>query len=314
MPSQIPVWLGRTGLTETPDSPKIVSDSTKTSIVRSYEGPYPQAVAGCPSIGDTFSDLPGTVEVVGFNLEKSSGGKGRLTITLETASQTTYEVEWVEIDKPLILNPRYWDGSTADVTPAGSKPLTALDKAMIEKWEAEENMLYKQNFLFKMAEDENCTAGTSTAVPKGTKASPASFVVNGQTFSSPVNIGGIDYDLYELSDNAQDYATKRLKGEESYRLYAPVVRQTSESIDPPTTNPCGIVETPPTDAHAPSGYVWQRSAQRLTRTGPHGKYHLQIEWQGAERIDTDIYGGSSGSTAENPDSLFGPINFAIQSS
>jgi hypothetical protein len=308
-----PQVIGLFGLTETPNSPRVHSDLTKSSITRIYEGTFAQAQSGVPTLGQAFSDLPGTVTVADYDLEKMPGDKGRLTVIMETAAETTFETEWVEVDKALILNPRYWDGSTPDLTPAGAKPLTLLDKAMIEKWEAEENYLLKQIFVFKVVYDPTNNTGLGSAVPIGADPnSPTTTTIAGQSVTSPTLIAGVSYVLYELSANAQDYATKRLKGEESYRLYAPVIRQTSETDTAPTANPCGLIEQPPHAANPPSGYTWQRSAQRITRTGPYGKYRLQLEWQGAERIDADIYGGDPSSVAADP-TLFGPIDLSAGS-
>ena len=97
------------------------------------------------------------------------------------------------------------------------------------------------------------------------------------------------FNVYTLSANAQDYAAKRLKGIESYRLWAPVARQTLETYTLPTVNPCGVIEAPPSAIGAPDGYVWQRSAQRATKTGRYGKWQQQQEWQGADSIDPDLY-------------------------
>jgi hypothetical protein len=254
-----------------------------------------------PEIGQTYSDLPGDVVVVGVLCEKLPGNKGRLTIDFETPYETTYEVEWVEVDKALITNPRYWDGSTPALTPAGPMPLTLQDKAQIEKWEQEENPLYKMNFLYKVA-DDGTNPGTGTAAPITSPLTITNpLTMTSAVFNSPITIAGISYNLYELSTNAQDYAAKRLHGEEVYRIYAPVVRETSESLDDPDSTSCGLIQSPPDEANAPSGYTWQKSADRTTRTGPYGKYRRQREWQGAEQIDADIYGTADPSVAEPVD-------------
>ena len=290
--AKLPTWNGYQGLVEQPGSPKKVTDPTKTALTRIYEGPYAVCLASEPAIGQTFSDLPGDVVVVGSNVERM-GGKARLTINFETPYQTTFETEWVEIDKPLILNPRYWDGSTLDLTPAGLMPLDLTEKAMIELWEKEEDASLKgaPNFQFKILSPNVHSIG----------GAPYSKISATQVDVPVPGYAGV-FDIYTLSFNAQDYAAKRLKGEEAYHVWAPVVRQTSESLTRPAATPCGGIQGPPSDAEPPDGYTWQLSAKRVVRTGPYGKYRLQIEWQGAERIDSDIYGTADPSTAPNPTS------------
>ena len=68
-----------------------------------------------------------------------------------------------------------------------------------------------------------------------------------------------------------------------------MARQTIESFTLPTSTPCGLIEAPPGAIGAPSGYTYQRSAQRATKTGRYGKWQQQQEWQGADTIDTDLY-------------------------
>ena len=288
--SVTPVWKGADTFAETPNSPVSTADPTKTVVVRTYEGTYAECVSNTPSMGATYSDLPGDVIVVGTNVMRMPGGRGRLTVNLETPYQTTFEIEWVEIDKPLILNPRYWDGSTADLTPAGAKPLDLTDRNAIDSWEHEDDAALKCAYRFKVIQQSGTTTFGGGAYSTYTAT------------TTGVTIPGYEgtFNIYTLSANAKDYAAKRLKGEEAYRIWAPVVRQTSESLSKPSVAACGLLQNPPTAAGAPTGYTWQLSANRTTRTGPYGKYRLQLEWQGADRIDADIYGTASPTTAPDP--------------
>ena len=311
MAYQTPKVLGNFGLTEAPDSPQVRTEATKTSIIRIYEGTWSQVAGAAPSIGEAFADSGANVVVVNSFTQRLPGGKGRLTIEFETAFQTTYEVEWVEIDRLLILNPLFWSTDAGDLS-NGTYPLTWMDRSMIEKWEAEPDPVYKLAFLYTVPYDNQNSTLPTGAVPQGT------VTIGTVTYTCPTTINGVLFNVFKLSDNAIHYAKKRLKGEESYRLWAPVVRQTSESILPPSVNPCGLTEQPPSDAGAivPAGYKWQRSAQRVVRTGPYGKYRLQLEWQGAEQIDTEIYGGTD-ATATDPLNIAdtgpeqGPINLDL---
>jgi hypothetical protein len=283
----LPQVLGQFGLTEEPTSPHTHADGTKESVTRTFRGTYAQAQAGEPAIGSTFADLPGEVLVVDTDVAKLAGDIGVLTIVLETPYATTYEIEFVEVDKVLIANPRYWceaDGDPQD----GPFVLTIADRSMIEKWEQEDDFMLKgppslggPGYCYKVLQ------GTIV----GTTPAPI------QTGVAITGYTGM-FNLYQLSTNAQDYAKKRLRQQEQYRLYAPVVRETSESLDKPDSSSCGLLQQPPDESGAPDGYVWQKSADRTTRTGPYGKYRRQREWQGAEYIDTDIYGTASPSVAD----------------
>jgi hypothetical protein len=291
MPAQVPVWLGNKLILETPDSPRYSHDATRMRVTRIYEGPYDVCASNQPLQSSAFVDFPPAVLVVDVKLIKKPGGIGRIEVTAETQgpsdtnpAQPTYEVEWVEVDRPLIMHPRYWDGSTSDTTPAGARPLALLDKSMLEKWEQEDDPNLKSHFIYKVVVDPNNSGTSGALAPITSYTAP-----DGTVFSSPTSIAGNNYNLFLLSTQAQDYAGKRLKGIESYRLWAPVARQTIETTTLPDVNSCGVIENPPSELGAPSGYSYQRSAQRATKTGRYGKWQQQQEWQGAESIDTDLY-------------------------
>jgi hypothetical protein len=280
--AQLPLWVGSQEATETPDSPKIKVDATRFSVTRIYEGPYAVLSGNQPTQGQAFSDMPAACLVVDLSLEKLPGGKGRLTVTAETSgpSQATpfaplYEIEWVEVDKKLEDAPIYSDGSDPLVHGGdiGAFALTISDRAAVQQWEDEADFKLKAQYMFKVQTD--------------TDSNP----LDGYTKSddSPRTINGVQYDVYTLSTNAQNLAKKKLRGQDSYRVWAPVVRETIQAPSLPSTNPCGIIENPPDAADPPEGYVWQRSADRGTKTGRYGKWTEQREWQGADAIDTDLY-------------------------
>jgi hypothetical protein len=269
MPAQTPVWVGSTAITECPDSPQWGSDANRVWVTRHYEGPIDACVANQPVQGQGWQDIPPLILVTKVSITPKPGGIGHIEVYGETQAPAnataTYEIEWVEVDRPLLMNPRYAVGGD------GAKALTAQDVAMIQKWEEEDNFVLKNAFQYKVPQDNN-NPGTGDAAP-----------------TSSTTVNGVIFNIYTLSTNAQDYAGKRLKGIESYRLWAPVARQTIETFDLPTANPCGVIEAPPGAIGAPTGYTYQRSAQRATKTGRWGKWQQQQEWQGADTIDTDLY-------------------------
>ena len=273
MAQQTPTWIGSTALTECPDSPQISWDANRIMVTRHYEGPLDIVQSNQPVKNQAWQDMAAAVVITRWTLTPKPGAIGHLEVYGETpgtgnSNTPTYEIEWVEIDRALILHPLFAVGGT------GAHALTTQDVEMIQKWEDEPNPAYKYIFQFTaLADPFNPNIGTAT---------PTS-----QTTLPPV--GGQTYNVYTLSPNAQVYAAKRQKGIESYRLWAPVARQTIESFTLPTSAPCGLIEAPPGAIGAPSGYTYQRSAQRATKTGRYGKWQQQQEWQGVDTIDTDLY-------------------------
>ncbi|HUB68015.1 MAG TPA: hypothetical protein VL981_11075 [Candidatus Methylacidiphilales bacterium] len=269
-----PVWIGNKDFVETPDSPRFDYDATRLTVTRYYEGPLEGAQSAQPAQGTAFQDMPAAVLVTRVSIIPKPGGIARLEVIAECQgpSQTnpaapTYEIEWVEIDRPLLMNPRYAVGGS------GAKALTSQDVAMIQKWEDEDDPDYKNKFQFKVLQ---ALGVTSIGMTGATDTNQTVGEVPG-------------YNIYTLSANAQDYAAKRLKGIDSYRLWCPVARQTIETFTLPNVDPCGVIEDPPSAIGAPTGYSYQRSAQRATKTGRYGKWQQQQEWQGFDTIDSDLY-------------------------
>jgi hypothetical protein len=278
---QVPVWVGSQAITETPTSPRIEADATRFSVTRIYEGPYETLGSNQPYQGQAFSDLPPAALVVSVLLEKMPGGKGRLTVKAETSgpSETQpyaplFEVEWVEVDRRIEQHPIYADGTDPLVFggSVGQYALNIGDRTALQKWEGEDDFTLKAAYQFKILQTQ-----------------PPTTPPDGYMAGTPLTLTTGVYDIYTLSTNAQNLAKKKLRGEDSYRLWAPVVRQTIQSLTLPAGDPCGKIEDPPNSANPPAGYVWQRSAQRGTKTGRFGKWTQQQEWQGADSIDTDLY-------------------------
>jgi hypothetical protein len=279
MATATPIWIGSQEVIETPTSPRLERDATRFSVTRIYEGPYDECVGTQPTQGQAFADLPAACLVVNAYVESLPGGKGRLTVKAETSgpSETTpyaptYENEWVEVDKNIEEHPIFFDGSTSGTT-AGKYALTIGDRAAVQAWENEDDFSLKAAYQFKILNGSGATP-------------PDSYTPSG---SSPVTISGQPYNIFTLSSNAQALAQKKLRGQTTYRLRAPVCRETIESMILPTSNPCDVIENPPSACQPPTGYVYVRSAQRGTKTGRYGKWLQQREWEGADYVDTDIY-------------------------
>ena len=80
---------------------------------------------------------------------------------------------------------------------------------------------------------------------------------------------------------------KLRRGQDSYMVYAPVVRKITSNTSEPTTNQCGLRTTP---AATITGYEFLQTADRATRKN--GRWERTEEWTGAEVWDSDIYPAS----------------------
>jgi hypothetical protein len=141
-------WIGSTTLTQTPDSPELVFGQTDQKTYH-YEGPYADALAAKKSAGDTHEGLP----VVSCRVVRKDGGIGRVSITAETTdfhrpgeerALETYEVDAVDLERPLLSHPIYQTG--------GAQALTVTDLADLEAWKTQTDWgasknkpLYKYN-------------------------------------------------------------------------------------------------------------------------------------------------------------------------
>ena len=78
---------------------------------------------------------------------------------------------------------------------------------------------------------------------------------------------------------------KLRRGQDSYMVFAPVIRRITGNAEAPTTNRCGVITTPPIEI---TGYSFLQTADRSARKN--GRWDRNEEWTGAEVWDTDIYG------------------------
>jgi hypothetical protein len=92
-----------------------------------------------------------------------------------------------------------------------------------------------------------------------------------------------------LTTNAADFAAKVKRGQDSFNIYAPVVRVTTTLKVKPNTGKCGFRDTPPRNL-AIAGYVFLKTADRATRQNR--TWQRVEEWTGATVWDTDIYPAS----------------------
>jgi len=103
--------------------------------------------------------------------------------------------------------------------------------------------------------------------------------------SDPAERAGIEAAINSV--RARELITKRLRGTESYVIYIPVARKTTDRTTHLLTNACGAVGDP--GFSVPTGYSWMKSASRCSRTGRLGKWKHSEEWTGLKDLDADLY-------------------------
>lgn len=124
-----------------PDHPKKGVAGGDYSTRLEYVGPHATLLAAAPAIGEAWGDYEGFTDTV--NIEPISGTtplQGALTVTMKrtfeagssggtsgTASEITYEVEWVAVQRPLAEHPVFQT--------TGSRPLDSTAFEGIAKWE-----------------------------------------------------------------------------------------------------------------------------------------------------------------------------------
>lgn len=107
-------------------------------MTRRFRGPIQTLRAGRPTAGSTMSDIDDAYRVSRVEIIADKGGSGRMIVYLSTlitsaagggGNDTTHEVEWVNIEKPLIAAPYFRSG--------GGAALTQADHEAIETWQAD---------------------------------------------------------------------------------------------------------------------------------------------------------------------------------
>jgi hypothetical protein len=252
-----PLWRGSKEITEAPDSPKWDFQLEDTICVRVFYGPYATCLAKKPLNNQKMNDVG--MYVVNVKVNKQAGGKGEMIVTLgQYAGFTT--------------------GLTAGVPAKVERDYIATDR----KLEAHPRYAYNETGavgakelsmldlvqLKKWEDESNSALRAAFKFTDGTEKT--------------------------LSENAQDFARKKLKGQDSYTVYVPVLRRTSTWNVAPPGETCGKrieASALPADikALAPAGYAWLKTADRSPQSGRSGRYERFEEWTGFDSIDADIY-------------------------
>lgn len=244
------VWKGGQKLRELP---ALNIEETLESTVRDveYEGPHALCLSQRPKPGQV--DESTGLMITNVKVTRRAGGLGKLTLRLEWKLDTGKPPpagQTQELD---------WVETDVDLLknpryqPGGAKYLDDDAVVALKCWEDEPNWKLKK--AFKYRED--------TSKPNAEQ----------KTLTAP----------------AQDYAKKKLRGQDSYRVYLPVVKRTTKISTPISGNQCGRkLSELPAGLPCPAGYQWMKSADRSIRSGS-GKWERSEEWQSAFTWDDDLY-------------------------
>jgi hypothetical protein len=257
------------GLQEMPDGVTWSCTHTRIECVVTYQGTYANCKAAALTGGSLVPGTAGSGDYSGLVVEKAAprktkGARGLLTVTYKAESTGSgeesapkYEVEWAQLEKSIETHPRYTEGKTllGETISEGYSGLSlaafAFVRAYFESDEARRKVMYEP---LGLPDDEVDTSFAFGMVPY----------------------------IQELID-------KKLMGQDSYLLFAPVVRETIDIAGIPTTEGAGTVEAPPGAASAPSGYEYLLTADRRESEGPDGRWRRIREWTGSYVWDADIY-------------------------
>lgn len=138
-------WRGTTAIKLQPTYPRFRRDAKGTTLTLLFRGPHSALKTYGPDIGDmlvlgAYDYLPEEEIVYANSVEcqpdgGGDDGPGTLTVVYTNvpdagynlvASQTTLEIDWSLVEKPLITHPRYITG--------GTNALTDDDRRKIEIW------------------------------------------------------------------------------------------------------------------------------------------------------------------------------------
>ena len=246
-----PLTRGDTTIRERPDSPEWNFTTQKITCTRTFEGMYADLLAGRPGIGDTMSGYD-NLFVEDVRIKRAVSGKATMSVILE--------VQIVPITNP----------------PLPVQPVYEVEWVQLER-PIEQHPAYKTLFPDPTGQTQ-FTADQLTALN------------NFNAWENATDAATRSTAYAALTPDFQGLAQKKMRGQTTYLLFAPLARVTTLAREITLASACGYTFSEVPDfTELPGGYQWLSTSDRSTRTGTYGKWQRVQEWTGADTWDTTIY-------------------------
>lgn len=240
----------------------LVTDGNEDGVRRvrfAYHGPYAKLNAMKPKTGDALAGFEGMNVRSAVAVRDENGYFGTLEIILESAESTT---TLVPEGAPALTTTReiLWQSAQR---PLLEHPSVSGYAAELAAWMAESKPGLKKNFQYTKYKD----GGDGEYVEDGVET---------------------------LSQGAQKWALKIMRGIESWMDFYPLARLTTTHTWQPAATGAGRgTMGPPLGISVPAGYGWMRTGDTVTQNSADKIWTRVQEWTGlAGGWDVDIYGGN----------------------
>jgi hypothetical protein len=258
------ITKGNITVRERPDSPEWDFGTQKVSCTRTFEGMYADLLAGRPLVGDEMDGYQG-LYIENVKIKRAVSGKATMTVVLQV------------------------DTVSQDQFPSPVQPVYEIEWTQLEK-PIEQHPVFKTLFpdpdgVIEFTPDQVTALTNFRAWENAGDARTAQDAYNLLTTGAP---------------GFQQLAQRKMRGQSTYLLFAPVARITTLARNVTQANQCGVIFTSiagfPQLPQLTGGqsYIWLATADRSTRTGTSGKWQRVQEWTGADEWDGVLYAVGSG--------------------
>lgn len=243
-------WKGRQVLTQGKEKWSITA--SKIVVTTSFHGPYADCKTQRPNIGQVITGYPG-LYCTQAELVEEDGGKGHIDVTLE-AMQATGSFNFAPLGPPV------YEVEFSEIT----RPLEQHSRCGKLKSDRTPNAVTGKKLTWEDWQLLTDSDYDSTGNGSGIWASTAKW-------------------------DLATYQAMKARGQDSYVLYAPILRRTTIHLTPPADvgSASGRLQTPPSGGFDLSDWDWLAGPDRCTENTR--IFTRTTEWHGADYWDTDTY-------------------------
>jgi hypothetical protein len=291
-PEEEIIWHGEsTALIEQADV-LVRTDSSGETTSLTLVGPWHKCLKEKPRPGQRIPPYAGLVQEA--EARRHRGGKGIVSVTLFDASVSLaeqlappkYEIWSSAVEMALETHPRYNGKGPSGWGSKGIKSVVDYSVPTLEVAKAQDKE--KQHAILvrlfaRESGSEEVSIGQLIQLLKTATPGERDAVLN---FGKWMGGGG--------KPVVEDFLKKWDSGIESYRLFAPFARKTTQYSSTKKPGKIGVISTPTgfgilPDTPDGGKYQWLKSEDRVSWTGKNGTCEQVEEWEGAVLIDPDIY-------------------------